>query len=242
MALIRTGPGVSAISGDLGGINFVVAGQRQVARQKQRKSAGTGSVRGNFLGNKVSSTEEARANLKKVTDAWLSLTTNQRNLWNTIAATERWPDRLGQARAPSGREAFISQSLYWRQSSSYALTSDAPSEGTAPAPYDLSFATSGGTLMNLTMFKLATTAAQPSWYVYAKPWYGNSTPPHARKCIFIGSSSTSNSAGSETLDVTDAWEQHWPFPQAGLRITFLVRLVTSKHFTSPPARLDTTFS
>lgn len=126
MALIKPGAIVSAISGTIGGVNFAVNSQRAIARKARRRVVV-------YTQRQL----QRRAAFKTVIDAWRSLTAAQRAAWATLAEQQRWKDRLGQARQPSGREFFISHNI------ELALADQTLDTTAAPVALNASFWTGG---------------------------------------------------------------------------------------------------
>lgn len=100
MALYKPGALVSAISGNVGAVNFVASSSRPVLRTARRR------VNTDRAGNLP-----VRAYVAHLNSTWRGLTTAQRNAWATLAAKFRWTDRLAQQRQPSGRELFMSHNI-----------------------------------------------------------------------------------------------------------------------------------
>lgn len=130
MALIRPGPLISAITGTIGGVNFATSSQRPIARRARRR-----------VQDQPTAILNSRARLQYLTRLWTRQTANTRAGWATLAATLRWSDPLGQARAPTARALFISHNL------SLMLCSLTPDTTTIPyvAP------TAGWTNLTLTI-------------------------------------------------------------------------------------------
>lgn len=122
MALFKPGAIIGAISGNLGGANFVASTSRPVVRAARRR-VNTDQVANLSI----------RAYIKHLGVLWMGLTANQRNAWNTLASNIRWKDRLAQARTPSGREFFFSHNLPLLQA---GIT---PDTTTTPLPLDASY-------------------------------------------------------------------------------------------------------
>lgn len=126
MALFKPGTIVSGISGTIGGVNFAINAQRAIVRKARRRVA-------SYSARQL----QRRAAFKTVIDAWRGLTTAQRNAWATLAEQQRWKDRLGQARQPSGREFFISHNI------ELALAGQTLDTTSAPVALNTSFWTGG---------------------------------------------------------------------------------------------------
>lgn len=96
MALVKTGPIVTAISGQVGGVQF--------SNTKRGTIAGKIPARQN---NDTNKHVQAKLIFARLSQHWTSLTFLQKSPWNNLAAIAVKPDRLGQARHPSGRSLWI---------------------------------------------------------------------------------------------------------------------------------------
>lgn len=115
MALYRVGPLIGAISGNVAGVNFANSAKRAIVRPAKRRTA-----------DQATAILASRARLQYIVGQWTLLTAIQKAAWSTLAATLRWPDRLGQARQPSGREFFLSHNLELLQAGQAIDTTSIP--------------------------------------------------------------------------------------------------------------------
>lgn len=222
---------IGGISGNLGGVNFASSTKRPIVRQLRRRPAQNSFAQA-----------EPQTFLKQVIKQWNDLSTANKNKWNTIAADQRWTDRLAQARQPTGREAFIYMGLFWARIAGFTSTFKAPTLGTAPPVSGLSLSTTGGTTITLNYTLPATGAANVYVFFYARPWYASSTPPHSRKLTFITFSNTGDGPASNNFDYSARWVDHWPMPTAGLQIELGARVITSQNWAAPLIRARFTYA
>jgi len=121
MPLIRLSPLIGAITGTVGSINFVTNSKRPYVRLAARAH------------NRISDRQlTTRALIAYVSQQWNVQTTMTKNAWNTLAATQRWKDALGQARTPTGRQFFMSHNL------ALARCGQTLDKATVPVAYDAS--------------------------------------------------------------------------------------------------------
>lgn len=100
MALFEQSPLTGAISGNIGGVNFVAADHGIYVRQK----------RGHTIGATTTQLQ-ARAAFQSCARRWIELTDAQRLLWSTVAASVKTTDRLGRVRAMTGRQFFFERNI-----------------------------------------------------------------------------------------------------------------------------------
>jgi hypothetical protein len=100
MALIKLGPLIGGISGNVSGLNFVASSTRPIVR-KQRARVNVDHP--TFTKNS--------ARMQYLVNLWTTQTAATRAAWRTLAATVRYTDRIGQARQPTGRQFFLSHNL-----------------------------------------------------------------------------------------------------------------------------------
>lgn len=101
MAIFSTGPIIGSISGTAGGATFVNARGSKVVRKKRRVNSLTGAA--HIL-------EQAR--FSNVTKLWSTLTTDEKNAWNTYALSVPKISRVGVSRLLSGYQAFVKNRLF----------------------------------------------------------------------------------------------------------------------------------
>lgn len=104
MAKFRPSPLIGAISGDLGGANFVAAAGAPVVRQRRTHVPAATNPR-----------IAAGARLKRINDNWRAFTDAQRDQWNTLAATLRTTNQLGLAYPRTGKALYTEHLLYGMQ-------------------------------------------------------------------------------------------------------------------------------
>ena len=154
MALFRASPLIGAISGNLGPVNFVVSSTRPVVRQARRRTANQGDA-----------LTTSRARLQYLALQWTAMTVNGRAAWATLAATQRWPDRLSQMRQPTGRQFFFSHNL------ALLLCGQTPDTNTPPVAADTTTWTGIG--MNIT-------GSQTAHIDFLQPLFG----PYAKAAVY----------------------------------------------------------
>jgi len=120
MALIKLGPLIGGISGDVAGLNFVTSSKRIVVRPQRRR-----------VNNDMRTLQPQRARLAYLVNLWTAQTANTRNAWQTLAAQQRVIDRIGQARNPTGRQFFLSHNLRLLQAGLTLNTTTVPTPTTA---------------------------------------------------------------------------------------------------------------
>lgn len=96
MAIIRTGPIASDISGTIGSVVFVAGGRSTVARPRPIQRTKTSP----FLAR-------TKSRMQLIRNHWSTLTTLQQDLWRTAANDIQRSNRLGQASALSGFTYFV---------------------------------------------------------------------------------------------------------------------------------------
>ncbi len=96
MAIYRTGPLAGSISGAIGGVVFVEAKGSKVVRHRPVKL----HQRGPFV-------KRSRAFLSNVVRHWATMTSLQRDAWNTAAGNINSTNRLGQASPMLGFNYFV---------------------------------------------------------------------------------------------------------------------------------------
>lgn len=95
MALFKPSPLLAAISGTIGGMNFATSSKRPIVRLAQRRPAG-----------QATSLVSERARFAYIQRLWQRQSKATQDSWRTFASSDRWRDRLGQARTPSGFQLF----------------------------------------------------------------------------------------------------------------------------------------
>ena len=101
MALIRTSPILSAISGAIGGTTFAKGKRGTVARLRPYHSA-----------KKTAKLLAQQALYANVVRAWQALTPEQRDAWRSLARNFPATNRIGLTSPPSGFQAFTSANLH----------------------------------------------------------------------------------------------------------------------------------
>lgn len=96
MALVKTGSLISAISGNLAGVNFAMTRYGIVMR---KKAFGTDA--------KSELQLEQRARLGIIQNLWLVLSDTERQSWRTAARAVRFRNRLGMHYSPTGWQLWL---------------------------------------------------------------------------------------------------------------------------------------
>ena len=126
MAIIRTSPILSAVSGAIGGVVFAKGKRGTVARQRPRHTPRRSAV---LL--------EQQALYANIVRAWQSLSPEQREAWRALALDFPTTNRLGVTSAPSGFQTFVSVNLFSRGMSSF-VPSNPPRRGSLLTLVDVS--------------------------------------------------------------------------------------------------------
>lgn len=126
MAIIRTSPILSAVSGALAGIVFAQGKRGTVARIRPYKKP-----------QRSVALLEQQSLYANVARAWQTLTSEQRDAWRALAVDLPTTNRLGVTSAPSGFQTFVSVNLFSRGMSSF-VPSDPPRRGSLLILEDLS--------------------------------------------------------------------------------------------------------
>ena len=96
MAIFKSNPIVTSISGNLGGASFAAGRGSPIIRQRIRRTKQTDA--NHML---------IRARQAQLRAAWREFTNPQRTAWNTAASTLNHPDRLGTYRPTPGFNLFL---------------------------------------------------------------------------------------------------------------------------------------
>lgn len=152
MALIKPGPLIADVSGDLLGINFVRNTAGIIARKKlQRRKQSTPAQLAQ------------RAKFKLVVTLWRSLTDAQRADWALDATLMPQPNRLGDVRPSSGFQLFLSLNLLAiTPAHSFYETHNVAQRTSPPTSLALEFTSPAGPY-NVTT---EPTPVFPEWHVY----------------------------------------------------------------------------
>lgn len=216
MALFRPGPAIGGISGNLGGANFVISAQRPIVRQRQTRRPPT---------SQAASLQQAR--VQSVTVAWAALSSANVKAWNTLAASLRWPDRIGQGRQPTGRQVFFHVNLVRALASLALITTPTPDYGVAPAPYLFGPTAGAGNQLAGEIF-YRDGIGTPAWILlYGAPLLSKAPRkkyPSLRYLdkVQVGSGGTS---GFTAYNLEPAFTAIWPKPVAGDYFALAGRLV-----------------
>lgn len=132
MAIIRTSPILSAISGAIGGVVFAQGKNGTVARIRPRHTPRRSPV--------LLKQQALYANIVR---AWPALSPQQRDAWRALAVDFPTTNRLGLTAPPSGFQTFVSVNLHSRGMSSF-VPSNPPRQASPLALDDVS-----------TLFRLA---------------------------------------------------------------------------------------
>lgn len=100
MAIFRPGSIVGAISGNVGGVNFVAGKGAPIARQRIRRTK-----------NNSPALAHSRANLARLRTQWRAITEEQRNAWRQAALIYPHRNRLGLATQLSGIALYIKANM-----------------------------------------------------------------------------------------------------------------------------------
>ena len=129
MAIIRTSPILSAVSGAIGGVVFAKGKRGTVARLRPRHTP-----------RRSAALLHQQALYANIVRAWPALTPQQRDAWRALALDFPATNRLGITSAPSGFQTFLSTNLHsLRQSGVLRRTPPLNDPITLNIPFTISF-------------------------------------------------------------------------------------------------------
>jgi hypothetical protein len=96
MAIFTPGPAIGAISGNLGGVNFVVGKHFPYIRTRALKTD-----------KNTQDQLYRRARVQQVSQYWSNIDEDKRLAWNTAAQTLSLKNRVGATRGMSGHQLFL---------------------------------------------------------------------------------------------------------------------------------------
>lgn len=230
MALFRPGPLIGAISGNVDGVNFATSSQRPIVRRRRRRP-----------NDAQSNLTTSQANLQRLADAWAAASAAQRNQWNTLAATQRWKDRVGQARQPTGRELHASWNLSRMLCGLAIETATVPLYGTAPDVFSLADAMPSPGHISVQCFFTPATGSVIYGMLYGAVRYARGTSRWHKKLQFVTAQVPYFGSNTFTFDVTTQWSNLFGEPQSGMTYWVGVRILYDLMLISGMVELELTY-
>lgn len=222
MALIRMSPIVSAISGNLMGLNFANSRNGTIVRRRLQRT------------NKATQKQtKVRAAFYRLFNRWRDLTDDNRNSWRATAASLPFANRLGVQRQLTGWQLYLRHNLIREIDASLLPRDDAPLPVALRPPLTVSGSFTVGGPYTLTLTYMGTVTSDDGYYYLdtrptdrAQRFYNN--------WKFGGAVSVGFPPG--TKDVRGTWitQEEWPELQAGEIVGIKWRSIEAPMLDSPP--------
>lgn len=201
MALVRPGPLVAAISGNVGAVNFAQTRYGHVLRKKLTRT------------RKLSERQLVqRSRFKIIQLAWIELTEDQRNAWRASAKLLRFTNRLGLSRHISGYQLYLKTSL---PMSRYPLPTftDPPLLRKMHAPYNVTWSITlpWNYLMDFEVFQVGLAEME----VFAARPMTSSPVTHFDHWRWIKGFNLTVPPMPPPINLFDEFIEAWGVPQAG---------------------------
>lgn len=216
MAIFRPGPLVGAISGPVGGVDFVAASKGTIVRQRRRRTIPS-SPR----------LQRSQTRFTQNTRLWSRMEPSTRNAWDSAAAGFTLPNRLGQHVHLSGFQLFMK----YRPNSNFppdATNFLPPSLATQPSMLYTTAEVFDGGPFNIQLTPIAPTA-------YITINVSGSRPFTNRPRKFLRYRSINFGYGPITnfVDIWTFWTTEFGIPAIGE--TVAVRIIPTRGgFIDPP--------
>lgn len=226
MAIIRLGPIVSGISGTVGSVVFVAAGRSTVARPRPITRQKTSP----FLAR-------SKSRMKNLRNFWSTLTTLQKDLWQTAAADINRTNALGQSSPMNGYQYFIMTNKVAFPGPFQTVT-EPQTLVSADLPSLLIVAFGVSSVFNVTV----TNPFQPlplTMQVYGWPFWRTTESRELARLVFIEEKTSSGPVVD--LDVLPEWTEHFGTMTEGQRFAVGVKTRTTASPFVPMTIIRDTF-
>ncbi len=203
MAIFRPAAPIGAISGNLGGVNFVLGKNGPVVRQRNRRTSQT-----------TKAAHNQRQIFSFLRNAWRNLTDNQRTAWRQAALAHPRRNRLGLTNRITGYQFFMQLNSFWvtLQNQIPTLTFSDPPSLVTRAPFLLltwSVTAAGSKTLTTT----APTPPVPETQIFAM--YGARTFSSAPRKFWNSFRFTGTFFARPTIDLTIGWDDAIGDPAPG---------------------------
>lgn len=172
MAIIRTGPIVSDISGSLGSVVFVAGAASTVARPRPNK-----------LFHSSPSLQRARSFISNVRRTWSTLTALQQDAWRTSASDINSTNALGQSSPMSGFNLFVKVNTELIQSTD-PIRLTPPINGVHPVPIN-----PAATFSDAGAYTISADALpgfpNTFWFVYGWPFWTDHDSRDKARLVYL---------------------------------------------------------
>ena len=162
-----------------------------------------------------------RANMTTVSKGWSALTEDQRNAWNTAAASGNWTltNRLGEQFNPSGEQLYVQLNLNLLLAGQSTI-SDVPAKATFPT-LTMGALTSNGTTPALTIAYGGTLGAGNTIVVSATPNLSAGVMSPQDSSFRV----VTTSAGASPIDILSAFTAKFGSVVTGQKIFVKLEIV-----------------
>ena len=215
MAIARTGPIVSGISGTVGGVVFVTGSKSTVVRPRP------------ITKRKISAAlDGARIRMQYTRNAWSGMSDLQRAAWSTLARTMPTTNVLGLTSPTNGFRLFLRFNLE-RRNDPDVLEFDAPTEGIGAPPrtFSIVFEESGDFTINANPPEGFGAAV---YHMFGWPFWTNEHTTEPCRIVFL----KSQAAPGLTFDIRSIWEARFGTMLEGQRFCVGISSMTSSSFRS----------
>lgn len=225
MAIFRPGPIISAVSGNLGGLNFAYSRNSSYIRKALRR---TNKHTLRQTGNRALFTYLIRA--------WADLTNAQRIAWNAAAVTTVFHSRLGIHRNISGFQFFTKYNLpIFASTGLITLPPDNVARVPQPDALPYNFSASGVMSINWTQQPLPTPC---TLLTYGSRPLSAKTDRYFNNWLFLAY--FPSTAGPNNTNISAAWYAKLGAPIQGEVVAVKMRLYSADYMLSHSDQTETT--
>lgn len=198
MAIFSTGVGIGAISGNVGGANFVNARGSKIIRKTRRPSP-----------NNTAAQQKQQIKMAIFVRKWRELEEDERTAWATYAANRPASNRIGVSRQLSGYQSFLKYFMFANTGgveNQFLPRIDLQPQFLSNFRLNLSLAA------NLLLeWDSPIPGAAKSVRAYARPLYRTTTGSYNGNYTFVAE----EFGAGDALPMVDGFEDNWGLPQIG---------------------------
>lgn len=223
MAIYRTGPLASGISGKVGGAVFVNAPGSKVIRRSPTTLTKRKSPPG-------PNQTPPRAALAIAQTGWTALTTASRTAWNTLASQINFPNRLGESRPIAGFQLYMKVNII-RTSSGISPMTGGPANSRPAGIASLGVVASLSAGLDITVTS-PTGPTNRDLLIYGSLHWGSTPPKFYRDFRFLTRTAITKGVA---LDITSDWTPRFGPLRLGQHLAILVRMHQIDTWAGPPS-------
>lgn len=180
----------------------------------------------------------ARTLLTSLSQQWRTLTSTQRNGWNTVAQSVVRTNSLGESYNPTGQQLFVGTNIN-RQNVGLAISNSAPTLDAAPELVGASLAANFTSLPPTIEISWSSIVGTGTWLVYATPALSAGINFYRESLYKL--ITTFDETATSPEDIRTAYEAIFPVgtAQVGSSLGILLRPISDEGYAGTDITLRT---